>query len=590
MKSMIMKDLAKTVAGAIILAMTSQFLVSCDKSQLADQTVDGQKLELSVTVSGIQENSNGGVNDKKSSINNNSKSIVRSYGEFDVAVSVDNKIENRNNIRLASSSKLSSGNAAKAEAISQDVKFRLFLYKNDGTFVSSTELTANGTGKVGIEAGQNYKWYALSYNNTENVPDVPTGSSSIQLAPGKDVLHAAGSLSVPANPSGSVQLPILFKHKAARLAIELNSMGMFGNMDNAIVQVGGLSVKSGTIDIFTGQYSDLQPVTQTISWTDFKNVETGFDDRKVAYAYTVDSTTTNNVTVSISSLQLTHVDGNTRNFSATPVAFTPISVTPVIGNNHRLLFNLIESPLRLDQGGREVLWARSNLYQAAGERNPYRFYGTNSATSATDGRGYFAFGGAEARKFPAVPNGDPCALIYPQNTWRLPTNVEMATLTTGNGVLSQVLTDIVGLAIAAPAPNASGNGTYVQYPVASVNGGGTNPGFDAASNALRFNYNGQVTTLNVINTGQEAGLVSLNLTNSRGVETALWTGTGNIAIPLLGLTNNIGSWGYHARNKTAIVGGNFIGALGTAELLNNLTVLNIGVLSSSLKNVRCVRN
>jgi len=587
MKSTMMKTLARQVAGAMILAMTSQFIVSCNKSQDVEQVVDGQKLELSVTVAGIQENSTSSEKEKKSSARVAQKPLVRSFGEFDVAVSVDDQIETASSIRLKSSSKTGRTAGLRAEAIAPDVKFRLFLYKQDGTFVSSTVLTANGTGKVGIVAGETYKWYALSYNNAETVPDVAAGSSTIQLAAGKDVLHAAGQFTVPSTPTGSVPLGILFKHKAARLAIELNSMGMFGNMEAATVAVTGLAVKSGTIDIFTGKYTDLQTATQTIAWSDFQDLETGRADRKVAYAFTVDSLSTNNVTVSIGGLQLKHVDGNTRNFSATAVAFAPVSVTPVIGNNHRLLFNLIESPLRLTQGGTEVRWARSNLYQAAGEYNPYRFYGTNSATAATDGRGYFAFGGTEARKFPAVPNGDPCALVYPAGTWRLPTNVEMATLTTGNGVLSQVLSDIIGLLVRNPAPNASGDGTYIQYPVAATNGGGGNVGFDAASNVLRFPYNGQVTTLNVINTGAEQGLISLNLTNSRGVEAALWTGTGNISIPLL--SSNIGSWGYHARDKTAL-SGPFIGALGTAELLNNVTVLGIGAIGSSLKNVRCVRN
>ncbi|WP_149524377.1 hypothetical protein [Sphingobacterium hotanense] len=603
MKSVLMKNLANKVASALILAMLTQFAASCNKSQDIEKVETSDKLQLSVSIAGIQENSDKS-GENKAAVRNNVKPLVRSYNEFDALVSVDNHVEQSSSIRIHSSAAKANSGAARAEAIGPGVKYRLFLYKNDGTFVSSTALTANSTGKVAIEAGEDYKWYALSYNNTEDVPDVTTGSSAITLAGGKDVLHAAGTLSVPSDASGALPLGIIFNHKTSRLAIELNSMGMFGDMNSATVAVSGLSMKSGTIDIFTGKYSDLEDYTQTINWSSFENVEAGFNDRKVAYAYTVDSTNANNVSVSIASLQLTHasdlVEGEgatVRSFSATPVNFSPVSVTPAIGRTHRILYNLVESALTtvgVSNTGDSVRWSRSNLYYAAGTHNPYRFYATNAQRS--DAKSYFAYGALTPGQFVnAASRQDPCAQVYPQGVWRTPTNNDLYSISDGQGLLSSLLGTVGSLLGARDEMENSepGDGTatgrYAQFEVTTP----PNTAFDARSNNLRLYYNGQLPRLGVLPNGfldlDLSGLAAL-LGSSYGTQSHIWTS--NAPASILTLVN-LGVWGHIASTERQAVAGipfgtPFVRAKRTGELL--VSAVGVDVLTSTLKNVRCVRN
>ncbi len=603
MKSVLMKNLANKVASALILAMVSQFVASCNKSQDIEKVESSDVLKLSVSISGIQENIANSA-DKKAALTGESKPLIRSYEEFDAQVSVDNHVEKASNIRIQSSNANSNGGAARAEAIAPGVKYRLFLYKEDGTFVSSNALATNTAGSVSIVAGQNYKWYALSYNNDEQVPDVTNGSSAIALAGGKDVLHAAGTLSVPANATGSLPLSIVFKHKTSRLAIELNSMGMFGDMNSATVTVGGLAVKSGTIDLFTGKYSNLQNHTQTINWGSFSNVETGYNDRKIAYAYTVDSTTTNAITVSIASLQLAHASDGvtgeaavTRNYSATPVNFAAVSITPQIGKTHRILYNLVESALTTvsnSNSGQPVRWSRSNLYYAAGTRNPYRFYATNAQRS--DAKSYFAYGALTPGQFVnAASRQDPCAQVYPKGVWRQPTANDLYSISNGQGLLSNLVSSVgqlLGARDETPEStpgDGSATGKYAQYNTSSV----ANPAFDDRSNNLRFYYNGQLARLGVL----PNGFLDLNLQaladllgSSYGSQSAIWASDAPASILTL---VNLGVWGHLASTEQEAflgvpTGTPFVKAKRTGELL--VSAVGIDVLTSTLKNVRCVRN
>lgn len=589
------KNLAGRVAGALLLAAVSQTMFSCNKQQEVEQS-QTSPTKLSIKVTGINELKSS--SEKKSSARSSSSEAtgakLLSFGEFDAQTVVDNQVETRAKRQSVSNiAHNSSSGSAKAAALETGVKYRLFLY-NGETFVSSNELEVNPAtpSTVDVVPGETYNWYALSYNSEENVPDVDPADPQLDLAGGNDVLYASGSIEIPVS-GASAPLSVVFDHKVSQIAVELNSMGMFGKFaTTGTVNVTGLDVQTGSFNVLTGEWSNLAPYSQTIAWADFDDIDTN-GDRKVFVTYTASPAQLSGVNVGISNFSIEHVDGVTRNFTAGG-SFS-FDVTPVVGESHRLLANLVESPLTVTKAGTTARWARSNLYYED-DHNPYRFYAINAATSATDGRGYFSFGGVIPRKFATDGKKDPCALVYPEGVWRQPTHAEFGTLTTSDGLLTNVLSNVLELLIAAPAKNydntdATGNGSFIEY---KVNAGSGNTAFGTTSNALRFYYNGQITKVSVISDIGADGLVVLNLADSRGVETALWTNDGGLDVPILGLS--AGSWGYHARNKSTlgvpplIPGTPFIGAQGTAELLANVDLLGIDAISSTFKNVRCVRD
>jgi hypothetical protein len=190
---------------------------------------------------------------------------------------------------------------------------------------------------------------------------------------------------------------------------------------------------------------------------------------------------------------------------------------------------------------------------------------------------------------------DPCAQVYPQGLWRKPSHADFSTTAyvSSNALLTDVLQNITDLLIGTKAPNSSPSptsgsttGNYIQYTTTSGTG---NSAFDAASNNLRFYYNGQLARVNVL----DPNFLTLDLTAiqallglSYGREAALWTSDPPNSI--LGLVN-LGTWGYLAVTKQPLLTGRIATAQGTAELLSTVSLLGINVASSSLKNVRCVR-
>src|SRR5690606_7833297 len=100
--------------------------------------------------------------------------------------------------------------------------------------------TSGEVEEIKVPKGDDYFWYAVSYNNTDDIPDVDTANPQLTLPGDKDVLYASGSLSIPESaPDDNIPLGIVFKHSFARVTIELNTMGMFADMISAEVNVTG---------------------------------------------------------------------------------------------------------------------------------------------------------------------------------------------------------------------------------------------------------------------------------------------------------------------------------------------------------------
>jgi len=576
------------VLVAAMLAASGPLLTSCSKDRDVEIVDKFEGTKLVISVAGINEGQviSGGKATSKGAMGTPK---VKSYGEFDAQTVLDSNVPVRAGSLGAMVSSGISKKAAtgtKAATIANGVKYRVFLFTADGgTLVTSAEFTSGTAGTIDVTKGTTYKWVAVSYNNGESVPS----TASFAIPGGKDVLYASGTTTIPTG-AGTVNVPIgiTFAHKFSRIAIELNSMGMFGNMQSpTTVAISGLSLQTGTLNVVDGTVGGLTSYAQTINFDSFTDVDPLYQDDKIVYAYTA-GTTAMNVNVGVSNLTINHVDGDIgtgsgdgiRRFSAAVVNF-PFSVTPQSGNSHRLLINLVESPLTYSyNGSASVRWARTNLYYQAGH-NSYRFYGANKQRN--DINGYFSFNGHIPMKYAQSVNPiDPCTQVYPQNVWRSPKNTEFNVFTTDQGLLTNILGSVTGIIAADPAPNATTGpaSDYVEYNGAI---GSNINAFGVGSNALRFYYNGVHVGVNLLGDG----ILTLNLGNTYGREATLWSS--DKQLNLLGLAG-VGAWGYHAARRTALLGGNYIKAQKTAELLSNIDILGINLLTSTLKNVRCVRN
>lgn len=514
-----------------------------------------EKLSLNVRVVGIDETVRQGNSGSQARLGFESQTLAptQEFAGFDATVEVDHKLQPKGRRAiLKSGSKNSKGKSLYGALMDPGVKYRLFLYKADNTFVSSTVLTSDIAATIGVEAGVSYKWYALSYNSSETPMDIDPLNPSVttlNMPEGKDILYDAGTFNVPTGPTPiNVAINILFNHKVSRIGVELNSMGMFANMTAGTVSISGLTLNTGTFDLSDGTWKSYTPYTATLDWSKFGNVEPAYSDRKIAYFFTAKEDLISGIGVQLSGLDLAIDDNSTRSFNtllaATPSVFN-FNVTPQVANDHRLLINLIESPLTI--GGKK--WARTNLYYVAGH-NAYRFHHTYAHTAARNT--FFSFKGVVPENFGI--NGDPCALVYPAGKWIQPSDADFQNVIT----IGDTYTTYGTVGVLGYFEYTNSTGTAAPYP-------GKN---------LRFNFNGGSTDVTVL-----GGVVNVTLGNYGDIA-EIWTSSSGLILPL---DVALSAWHYNGRMNIT-----FKEDVVAAQLLN-VKAIGVDVVESPFKNIRCIR-
>lgn len=644
----ITKRCTRWAVAMAILALPGAMLTSCSKDTDTEQ-VRSTEGSIKVNVAGIQKSAKAKALRESAGASTataqQAKYEVYEFSDVDVAVSQSNEIPVQNSAvtgRGKANKALSAAVGEDVELLANDVTFVVQVYEGN-TFVSSAVLKSGEDGYVnGLDPNVEYTWKAFSFNNTADLTAWESSATVALPEDGADVLYATSGSTTFTTAVPSID--ITFEHKLSRVGIELNTIGVFGEISGPDPQVSvkGLRMQPTSLNMADGAIAGGNATADVeLDWENFEQIEDGHADRFVAWVYSAPLTTGAKFQVSVGNLTITHVDVEegetpvTRTFFAgglTP--FKEFVVTPQEGYEHYYKMDVVESALaRVYTVGDTIKWGRSNLYYrpSMDTLRSYAFRAKNGLSTKADS--YFSYEGKKPLQFPTeATKGDPCALVYPQGLWIQPTDVQVTTLTDGQGLLGDVLDavgDILGgllgtkLAEPSSAGSTAGIG-YAQYPVITP----VSTAFDDASNNLRIYYNGQITNVNVLSAiGKDGeGLVGLGLDegldvdlagldladlgltipgvgvpvlqlpilgDSEGIQGAFWSRTGNIEIPLLG--TKVGSWGYSAYNETPrFLGGrtgpDFVQASTTAELLSNLDLLGIDLLNTSFKNVRCVRN
>src|SRR5690606_16041044 len=135
---------------------------------------------------------------------------------------------------------------------------------------------------------------------------------------------------------------ILFNHAFSRIGIELNTIGVFGEITgNPLVSVTGLELATGSINLLDGSITAGANYTPTLSYLDFENVDPAFNDAKIAYVYTA-STAEQTFSVSVQNLTIQHADGNlARTYFATAAPFRSEEHTSELQSRENLVCRLL---------------------------------------------------------------------------------------------------------------------------------------------------------------------------------------------------------------------------------------------------------
>lgn len=633
------------IVAMAILAIPGALMTGCSKdnnTEINQPKADG----ISFAVSGIKIEKSGDIKTKGSVSKTTTSAKVYSFDDVDMVVSTDNTIP----VRKTSVASTLRGNGLTAaaadenETIDPGVKYVVYIF-DGSTFIKSKELSVGGTETIettGLETNKDYTWVALSYRDAVEKPGLT--AADVALPANKDVLRAMGTL----NLSQSQSVNILFDHVYSRIGIELNTIGVFGAINNTptITIPKGLNLASGTLNLLSGILTPSQSTTD-ISVLNLEDIDPNYQDRKIAYIYTAPIAQNQTFTVNVKNVGITHVDavgGSTsRTFYTSAAGGNFTFTTPTdAGKSYHIKLDVVESPLVTGTGTAAVKWARSNLfYRGAngGDRN-YAFYANNTQTSRADG--YFSYLGTIPLTFATPQNQqDPCALVYPAGLWKQPSKDQLNYLTgTAENALNSVLgpldqvtnpllslSQIVqllvsglgntlnNLGLSTPNPNATAipTGTaqkFAQYNLATAQTTNAFGLASSASNNLRFYFNGQITNLGVLtNIGNGTGLAGIDF-NNLGVnlignplittdlklvdtydrQAAFWTNEPKTSI--LSGTITSGTWGYLGVTRNDYFLGNvsktYTVGQKTGEV-TNIDALGLGLLATSFKNVRCVR-
>lgn len=468
--------------------------------------------------------------------------------------------------------------ALRGSTLLQNTRYRVFLYKKFGNtyvYYDSYPFSVGQEVPVIVPYGT-YKWVALSYNNTENLPE-RGATDNLALPANKDVLVASSSSDIVIDNT-DVSVEIMFKRLYARIAVEINTQGAFAELSSATVSVTGHTAKGGTINLSTAEvgapYSE--SVSPALTFPKFVPIDSD-RSRMVAYYYTADPSP-QNVQVNVTDVKVTLDNAALRNYGGATLV-NNVRVLPLLGQNHRILVGITETPLTYAG----VEWSRSNLYYKEARSTPYRFNPSNLYSSHIDQNSYFSFKGHIPRKFAsAVPalQKDPCALVYPAQLWKTPTKNDLASIQNQEGLLGNLLGNLGQILGLGATPGAYGGSDYIEFTPSS----GVNLAYGSVSapeNKLRFNYNGLQRDIEIIE-----GLITLNLGSSKGSQGAFWTDTQGLN--LLGLAG-VGAWSYLGYTGRNIMGRAVPKGNASAGLLN-INLVGLNLISSDLMNVRCVRN
>ncbi|KGE14345.1 hypothetical protein [Sphingobacterium deserti] len=310
--------------------------------------------------------------------------------------------------------------------ITTGVRCRILIYReNETTPIVNVEAVGSTFPPVAIASGFNYRWIAVSTNETTSSPTVANNVVSAAQIANKDFLYAAGTIFTQ---FGQNNLNVVLRRYTSRTLLTLDTRGMFGTIaanSNLSFTIGSGGTLSETADFNVRDSSFSNYQASALSSNNMTSTTAGVS---VGALYTVRprAVAAGSLQLRLNPLILTLDDGSTRTFTNTTINFGS-AFSPVRGSSYAVTARLIESGVRV--GTSPIRWARSNLtyLSSAPSGFQYRFrpHPVNYAFSANVDLWNFATTTPTGTTF---NNVDVCSGVYPAGTWRLPTPEEYQAL------------------------------------------------------------------------------------------------------------------------------------------------------------------
>lgn len=231
--------------------------------------------------------------------------------DLGVQTSVDNMSTSFGERNFSLNGNASKINKSAAVPVDMDagIKYVILLYNkttNHTEFIG--QATVGQALVIDAVKGQEYDWYAYSYNTTADIT-LPTSIDDVIDTPtDTELLYAKGTTSISTTVLNT-PIPILFKHKLAEIVFEVDSDRLFGTLNTDIVMnfkfINDISpLTKGKFSLKTGETSNIESYTKPI----VLQVSTTDANVRIARFYVADVTKKASFSIDFSNLKATYLN------------------------------------------------------------------------------------------------------------------------------------------------------------------------------------------------------------------------------------------------------------------------------------------
>lgn len=286
-----------TCAGVLIAVV---ILGSCSKESFSGK---GGDPKLVINVAGIVAQSQPATNKAESAVelggissSSKPKPSIK-VGQFSMDVHTS-KEEMDLNLKqpsvLSSTAKNGSNNGSLRSAVvkmDDGVKYRVLLFNTTSNRMEKAVVATAGVAlEIDVFEGQTYKWYAYSYNSSDqaDLGSIDLETPNIYSQPDMPLLYATGEVT---SVHGSTPISINFQHQMAQLRVEVDTKGMFADIVDISANYAANTVKGGEFNLLTGAFQGNLYTDESIGLLNFTNKDADSEQVKVASYYTADVNT-----------------------------------------------------------------------------------------------------------------------------------------------------------------------------------------------------------------------------------------------------------------------------------------------------------
>lgn len=286
-----------TCAGLLIAAV---MLGSCSKENFTGKSGDPK---LVINVAGIVAQSQPATNKAESAVelggissSSKSKPSIK-VGQFTMDVHTSKEEMDLNlkqpSILNSTAKNVSNNGSLRSAVVKMDdgVKYRVLLFNTTTNRMEKAVVATAGVAlEIDVFEGQTYKWYAYSYNSSDqaDLGSIDLETPNIYSQPDMPLLYASGEVT---SVHGSTPISINFQQQMAQLRVEVDTKGMFADIVDISANYAANTIKGGEFNLLTGAFQGNLYTDESIGLLNFTNKDADSEQVKVASYYTADVNT-----------------------------------------------------------------------------------------------------------------------------------------------------------------------------------------------------------------------------------------------------------------------------------------------------------